>query len=125
MCFWVNSNIRRTILVVTRQLLHICYSKPMLQEGSMIVTDLCFYLNQTGVNTEQTIPVVTRGVKDCYTFVTPRGQSRGNANTIVISSLWNALRNVEHVIFHGVVTHLKWEILNLHVINSKVEASAL
>ena len=109
-------------------LLHICYTlgiTHLLRKGLTIVTHLFSYLNQTRVNTERTIPVVTRGVNDCYTFVTPRGQSRGNANTIVISSLWNALRNVEHVTIVAVVTHLKWEILNLHVINSKVEASAL
>ena len=60
-----------------QRLLHICYTQGLthfLQEGSMIVTHLCFCLNQTGVNTEWTIPVVTRGVNDCYTFVAPRGR---------------------------------------------------
>ena len=71
----------------------------MLQEGSTIVT----HLLHPG----------------------DRAVGNGNTNTMIISSLWNALRNVEHVIIHGVVTHLKWEILNLHVINFEVEASAL
>ena len=67
--------------VVIRQLLHICYRGPMLQEGSMIVT----HLLHPG----------------------DRAVGNGNTNTMIISSLWNASRNVEHVILPAVVTHLK------------------
>ena len=53
----------------------------MLQEGSTIVT----HLLHPG----------------------DRAVGNGNANTMIISSLWNASRNVEHVIVPVAVTHLK------------------
>ena len=62
---------------------------------SLLLQDKCY--------TFVTVDRVTRGFNDCYTFVAPRGHGRGNTNTMIISCLWNASRNVEHVIVPVVV----------------------